>query len=147
MEKYSSFVAFDVGTKNIGIAISHNITNIVHPIGTFKIINGNPDWAKIKDFLNEFKYLKSIIVGFPLNMDGTEQLFTFKVRKFSNQLQNRFNYNIIFHDERLSTFEAKLFLINSGKSFKKLKKDEIDAQSAAIILESWMYQQKNKNNI
>ncbi|MCR3754824.1 MAG: ribonuclease H-like domain containing nuclease [Candidatus Westeberhardia cardiocondylae] len=139
MKKNVYFVAFDIGTKNIGIAISHYRIKIVHPIGVFKIFNGKPNWLIIQKFFNEWKFLK-IIIGLPLNMNGTEQPFTLQVRNFSHQIQNRFSYPIIFHDERLSTFEAKSRLKNNNFCF--IKKDNVDALSAAVILESWLYQQQ-----
>lgn len=81
-----------------------------------------------------------LVVGLPLNMDGSESDMSARARKFANRLHGRFGLPVELFDERLSSFEAKT-LVNSelpeaGKAFKKPA--TVDALAAALILESWL---------
>lgn len=80
-----------------------------------------------------------VIVGLPLNMDGTEQLVTVQARKFANRLHGRFGVQVQLQDERLTTVEARAHLFDRG-GYKALSKGKVDATSAVIILESWFEQ-------
>lgn len=77
-----------------------------------------------------------LVVGLPLNMDGTEQELTARARKFANRLHGRFGKPVELQDERLSTVEARADLFERG-GFRALNKGQVDATSAVIILESW----------
>lgn len=133
-------LSFDFGTKNIGVAIGQNITCTAHALNFIQVKKGIPDWKKIS-YLITYWMPKLIIVGYPLNMDGSKQNMTHKTIAFAKSLQKNYNIDVHLHDERLTTIEAKSILyINGG--YKKLKKNNIDALSAALILESWF--QTNK---
>jgi len=132
-------MGFDFGTKNIGVAIGHEIIGTATGLTTFKAQKGIPDWQQIGKLLQEWQP-DLAVVGLPLNMDGTEQSLTRKVRKFTNRLYGRFGIKVVLHDERLSTMEARayLFAING---YRALDKNRINAAAAACILESWLKQQ------
>ncbi|WP_343182500.1 Holliday junction resolvase RuvX [Buchnera aphidicola] len=135
-------LSFDFGTKNIGVAIGQNITYTANMLNNIKVKNGIPDWKKIS-YIIKLWLPQAIIVGYPLNMDGTRQNITKKTIIFSKELHQRYLMPVILHDERLTTTESKSILYNSG-GYKKLKKKYIDSLSAALILESWM--QQNHSN-
>lgn len=77
-----------------------------------------------------------MVVGLPLNMDGTNQPLTDRARKFANRLHGRFGVKVELQDERLSTVEARAGLFERG-GFRALNKGSIDSASAVIILESY----------
>ncbi|CAL4043563.1 Putative pre-16S rRNA nuclease [Buchnera aphidicola (Phyllaphis fagi)] len=129
-------LSFDFGTKNIGVAIGQKITLTATSLDAIKVKNGKPNWNQISALILYWKP-KLIIIGYPLNMDGTKQKITRKVKKFSQSLYKRFAIQIYFHDERLTTKEAKSYLFAQG-GYKNLKKDKIDSLSAVLILESWL---------
>lgn len=131
----STVIAFDFGTSSIGAAIGQDITKTARPLCAFKARDGKPNWQEIEKVLREWEpdYL---VVGLPLNMDGTEQELTQRARKFANRLHGRFGFQVQLQDERLSTVEAKSQLFVNG-GFRALKKSRVDASSAVIILESW----------
>ncbi|SBT61971.1 Putative Holliday junction resolvase [Plesiomonas shigelloides] len=131
-------MAFDFGTKSIGVAIGQEITATARPIASLKARDGIPDWEQLQKLLNEWKP-DLVVVGLPLNMDGTEQPVTACARKFANRLQGRFGQKVVLHDERLSTVEARSHLFASG-GFRALDKGRVDAASACVILESWFEQ-------
>ncbi|WP_343128162.1 Holliday junction resolvase RuvX [Buchnera aphidicola (Takecallis taiwana)] len=133
-------LSFDFGTKNIGVAIGQNITCTAHALNCIKVKNGIPDWNKIHHLIT-YWMPELIIVGYPLNMNGSQQKFTKKTITFAKLLKQRFLIDVKLHDERLTTIESKSILYMQG-GYKKLKKNNINALSAALILESWL--QKNK---
>ncbi|ATO34838.1 Putative Holliday junction resolvase YqgF [Dickeya dianthicola RNS04.9] len=132
-------LAFDFGTRSIGVAIGQEITGTARPLTSLKAQDGVPDWQKVEKLLNEW-LPALIIVGLPLNMDGTEQPLTARARKFAQRLHGRFGVKVDLHDERLSTVEARADLFERG-GFRALDKGSVDAASAVIILESWFEQQ------
>ncbi|WP_114196215.1 Holliday junction resolvase RuvX [Edaphovirga cremea] len=136
--KNRTIIAFDFGTKSIGAAIGQEITGTARPLTSFKAQEGSPDWQKVEKILKEWQP-DLVVVGLPLNMDGTEQPVTAQARKFANRLHGRFGVQIELHDERLSTVEARSHLFDRG-GFKALDKGSVDAASAVIILESWFDQ-------
>ncbi len=134
-----TLIAFDFGTKSIGVAIGQEVTGTARPLTAFKAQDGVPDWGKVEKMLNEWQP-DLIVVGLPLNMDGTEQPLTARARKFANRLHGRFGKPVELQDERLSTVEARADLFERG-GFRALDKGQVDATSAVIILESWFSRQ------
>jgi len=130
-----TLLAFDFGTKSIGVAVGQQLTGTARPLAAFKAQDGTPDWNKIEALLKEWQPDR-VVVGLPLNMDGTEQPLTARARKFANRLHGRFGVQVELHDERLSTVEARAELFERG-GFRALNKGSIDSLSAVIILESW----------
>ena len=131
-----SLMGFDFGTKSIGIATGQEITGSASPLTSLKANEGIPDWAQIEKLLKEWQP-DLLIVGLPLNMDGTEQEMTQRARKFGQRLHGRFGFQVEFKDERLTTTDAKARLFEQG-GYKALGKSRVDAVSAQLILESWM---------
>ena len=130
-----TMLSFDFGTKSIGVAIGQQLTGTARPLTALKANDGIPDWNKIEALLKEWQPDR-VVVGLPLNMDGSEQPLTVRARKFANRLHGRFGVQIELHDERLSTVEARAELFERG-GFRALSKGSVDSLSAVIILESW----------
>ena len=130
-----TIIAFDFGTRSIGVAVGQTLTGTASPLAAVKAQDGIPDWSVIDKLINEWQpdYL---VVGLPLNMDGSEQELTQRARKFANRLHGRLGKKVELQDERLSTTEARARLFEKG-GFKSLSKGRVDSQSAVIILESW----------
>ncbi|QJC32137.1 Holliday junction resolvase RuvX [Enterobacteriaceae endosymbiont of Donacia versicolorea] len=136
-----TLLAFDYGIKNIGVAVGQSIIGIAH---TLKFIknkkSGVINWEILYNLIDEWNP-KKIIVGLPLQMDGSQQYITILTKKFAYYIEKKFNINVELHDERLSTVEAKYLLFKYG-GWKILKKNNINSLSASIILQSWF--EKNK---
>ena len=133
-----TFLGFDFGTKSIGVAVGQRITGTARPLPALKAQDGKPDWNVIEKLLKEWQP-EAVIVGLPLNMDGTEQPLTARARNFANKIHGRFGVQIPLHDERLSTVEARAGLFEQG-GFRALNKGSVDSASAVIILESYFEQ-------
>lgn len=132
---FRTLLAFDFGTRSIGCAIGQELTGSARPLQSFKANEGIPDWQQIEKVLREWQP-DLVVVGLPLNMDGSEQPLTQLARKFANRLHGRFGVQIALHDECLSTVEARAHLFADG-GYRALEKGRVDAASAALILESW----------
>lgn len=131
----STILAFDYGLKSIGVAVGQRLTGTASTLKALKAQDGTPNWEQIEALLKEWRP-ELVVVGLPLNMDGSEQPFTARVHKFINRLHGRFGVKVIAHDERLTTVDARAELFSQG-GFKKLSKDAVDCYSAKLILESW----------
>ncbi|AJJ02621.1 putative Holliday junction resolvase [Yersinia pseudotuberculosis IP 32953] len=134
-----TIIAFDFGTKSIGVAIGQEVTGTARALTAFKAQDGTPDWQQVEKLLKEWQP-NLVVVGLPLNMDGTEQPLTARARRFANRLHGRFGVQIALQDERLSTVEARANLFDRG-GYRALDKGSVDAASAVIILESWFDEQ------
>lgn len=130
-----TLLSFDFGTKSIGVAVGQQLTGTARALTALKAQDGTPDWKLIEKLLKEWQP-DYVVVGLPLNMDGTEQELTARARKFANRLHGRFGVRVELQDERLSTVEARADLFERG-GFRALQKGQVDSQSAVIILEDW----------
>lgn len=133
-----TLLGFDYGLKNIGVAVGQELTQTANPLTVIKARDGTPNWNDIKTLLDEWQP-ELLIVGLPLNMDGSEQEMTVATRKFGNRLNGRFQIAVEWQDERLSTFEALEQLAINSKTQAK-KRGDVDRVSAQLILQSWLNQ-------
>ena len=127
-------MAFDFGTKNIGIAIGQDITKTASTFYSIRANDGLPDWVELDMIVKEWNP-NLFIVGDPLNMDGTRSKIQDSSDKFSTALSKRYDINIEKTDERLSSREAKERLENIQMGIKDSRNKH--SVSAQIILEDW----------
>ncbi|WP_258808336.1 Holliday junction resolvase RuvX [Pseudidiomarina sp. CB1] len=132
----SQLLGFDFGTHNIGVAVGQTITGTASPLPALKAKDGQPDWAKVAKMIAEWQP-QLLVVGLPLNMDGSEQPLTDLARKFANRLHGRFGLPVELQDERLTTVAAKEELFARG-GYRELSKDKIDSAAAQLILEDYL---------
>ena len=131
----STYLAFDFGTKSIGVAVGQTITGTAQPLAAIKATDGIPNWDTITALHAQWQPT-AMLVGLPLNMDGTEQEMTLRARKFGRRISARCKSQVFEVDERLTTTDAKARLFELG-GYKKLSKDKIDSVSACVIFEAW----------
>lgn len=131
-------LGFDFGLKKIGVAVGQRITQTATPLSILKAQNGTPNWESIKALISEWA-VDALIVGLPLNMDGTEQMITKRAKAFGNQLHKRFQLPVYFVDERLTTVAAKDFMHTHITSKERF--GPADSFSAKLIVESWLRSQ------
>ncbi|MDG6897471.1 crossover junction endodeoxyribonuclease RuvA [Actinobacillus delphinicola] len=128
-------LAFDFGTRSIGCAVGQSITGTAQSLPAFKAKDGIPNWQAIEQCLKNWQP-RVVIVGLPLNMDGTEQDLTLRAKKFAQRLHGRFGVEVILQDERLTTCDARAEIFERG-GYRALDKGKVDGISACLILESW----------
>lgn len=134
-----TLLGFDFGLKNIGVAVGQELTQTASPLTVIKARDGIPNWNEIQKLIEQWKP-QLLVVGLPLNMDGTEQTITNASRKFGNRLNGRFQIPVEWQDERLTTFEALEHLGIHSKLDAK-QRDDVDRISAQLILQSWLNEQ------
>lgn len=126
-------MGFDFGMKYIGVAVGQSITRSATPLTALLAKDGIPQWNEIQTLLDKWKP-EAIVVGIPLNMDGTEQPMTLAAKRFANRLKARFKLPVHPVDERLSSWEAMDRLTKENKKNVKL----LNATAAAILVEQWL---------
>ncbi|MBD8808358.1 MULTISPECIES: Holliday junction resolvase RuvX [Pseudomonas] len=130
-------LGFDFGTKQIGVAVGQAITGQARELCTLKAQNGIPDWEKVQALIKEWQP-DAIVVGLPLNMDGTRSNMSDLAEKFSRKLNGRFGVAVYTHDERLTTFEAKGERMARGGQKGSYRDNPVDAIAAALLLQGWL---------
>ncbi|WP_455365406.1 Holliday junction resolvase RuvX [Kaarinaea lacus] len=141
-----TILAFDFGTKRIGVAVGQELTKTATPLITLNYLSNNIDWDTINHLINEWRP-DAFVVGIPLNADGSEHAVSRAAKQFGNQLQARYNLSTYWMDERLTSAEAESMIAgnrNSGKRktmSRSKAKAEVDKTAAKLILESWFNQQ------
>lgn len=131
-----NYLAFDYGKRFIGVAIGQSVTKTARPLTTVLNKKNGPDWAKLQKLIQEWQP-DGLIIGIPLNMDGSEQWITQHARDFAKMLMEKFQLPVFEIDERLSTVEAKQNLFDAG-GYRSLSKEAVDAMAAKLILETWL---------
>lgn len=130
------FLGFDFGMRHIGYAIGQKSTRTATAGGTIPARAGIPDWQKLDLLLKKWQP-EALIIGWPLNMDGSVQPLIEHVEQFAKQLQQRYQLPIHFVDERLTTKEARDRLFTAG-GYKALTPSLVNGTAAQIILENWL---------
>ncbi len=130
-----TYLCFDFGLRRIGVAVGQDLTGTASALTTLPARDGKPDWDAVGRLIAEW-HPDAVVVGLPLNMDGTDHTLTHLARRFGNQLHGRYNLPAHFMDERLSSLEAEHLL--KGKAHHK---QDIDKLAAKVILESWLAEQ------
>lgn len=132
----NNYVGFDYGEKTIGIAVGNDSSRQAHPLSAIRVIRGQPEWDRIGKLIGEWRPV-ALIVGLPLNMDGTENPVTSQARKFGNRLNGRYNLPVHMVDERLTTRDARTELYNAGVTEKR-HKPVLDKLAAQAILQTYL---------
>lgn len=134
-----TLLAFDYGTKNIGVACGQTISGTSSSLAPLKAKDGIPDWSQVEKILGDWQP-DLVLVGLPLNMDDSESELSLRARKFANRLHGRFGVKVEMVDERLSSFEAKGEVMSRGGS-RDYKHHPVDSIAARLILQTWLEQQ------
>jgi putative Holliday junction resolvase len=131
-------LAFDYGTRRIGVASGDTLTRTARPLQTFEH-SGELPWTQFDRLVREFRPSR-LVVGLPCNMDGTPTTLTETTRQFARELQARYRLDTVMVDERLSSREAEGDLRearSSGRKARRLTRGDIDMAAARILLERW----------
>ncbi len=128
------YLALDLGDRRIGVAISDALGMIARPLEVFERRSRKEDFAYITSLIDSQR-AETLVVGLPLNMDGTEGRQANWVRDYISEFETVNQTPVVLWDERLTTEEAKDILLGQGKVPSK---DWIDAVAAAVILRSYL---------
>ncbi len=136
--------AFDVGDKRIGVAFSDPFGDYAVPSDTYFRTGDRLRDAKALAARAAARGVRTVVVGLPLNEDGSESVQSEKTRRFAALLEAE-GLAVVFEDERYTTRAARGDLNEMGVSVKKDKrKKQVDSIAAAYILESYLAKAKKK---
>lgn len=128
-------MAFDFGVRWIGVAVGQSMLGTGSPVARLKARDGIPQWPEIDALLEEWRPQR-LVVGLPLNMDGSESEMSLRARKFSRRLDNRFHGPVSLVDERLTSHAAKQGRLSRGDTLD-FAAAGVDGDAAVLILEDW----------
>lgn len=130
------YLGLDLGSKTLGIALSDITGKIASAYDTIRYNSYDELIIKLNEIINEFD-IKEVVLGYPLNMNGSESVRSIESKNFKEILENKFNIKIYLQDERLTTMEAEKILINNNTRRKQRKK-VIDKLAAVLILQTFL---------
>ncbi|MBI5561661.1 MAG: Holliday junction resolvase RuvX [Deltaproteobacteria bacterium] len=130
------FMGLDVGTKTIGVAVSDPMGLTAQPVETIRRISAEADAAEVLRMASG-RGVESIVVGMPVNMDGTEGTRAAATRRFMERLKEKTAVPVLAWDERLSTAAVTRVLIEGGISRAK-RKEAVDKLAASYILQGYL---------
>ncbi len=129
-------LGFDFGECRIGVAVGQTITGTATPLLTLTAHHGQPDWQQVSALLEEWQPVV-LVVGLPLQLDGSPSAISEAAQRFARRLQGRYNRPVQMMDERLSSQEAQLARSQRGK---RGKNQALDPLAAQIIVQNWLEQ-------
>lgn len=138
--KLKSFIGIDYGLSRIGVATGQVFSASASILSTIHNHNGLTNWAALDQIIDEWRP-DALVLGLPLNPDGSCSEFALKVQRFAEELAQRYQLPIIFQDEQLSSRQAENILQQQralGQNKRRIKKTDIDKLAAAIILQRYL---------
>jgi putative pre-16S rRNA nuclease len=126
-------LGLDVGTKTIGMALSDATRSVATPFDTIRRSKFTADAKTIREVV-EKNQVGALVIGFPLNLDGSEGPRAQSTRAFARNLAAHVTVPMVFWDERLSTAAVERHLIEADAS-RKRRAEVIDRMAAAYILQ------------
>ena len=136
-------MAFDYGTRQIGVAVGQTLTGSAEPLTNLRARDAVPDWDQLARLIREWEP-NVLVVGLPLNMDGSASDMSERAARFARRLNGRFQLPVETVDERLSTFEAKQHLKDQGRTPSSYRDDPVDSLAAALLLQTWLSSQSKE---
>ena len=129
-------LGLDPGSKTIGVAVSDSALKVASPLETIKRGKFADDAARLAVLCREYR-IGGLVIGLPMNMDGSEGPRCQSVRQLARNLVEKagFTQPIAFWDERLSTAAVERFLVDEADMTRKRRGEVVDRMAAAYILQ------------
>ena len=132
-------LALDFGVKKMGMALGNSLSADARPFDILAMNNGQLDCDNLLGIIKQWQ-IDVVVVGFPLNMDGTVSLLSNRASKFSRRLAHRLAENhlpvqVYMYDERLSSYEARAMAWERG--WIKHEREPIDDVSACLLIDGY----------
>lgn len=136
MTKQSQQVlGFDFGTTRIGVASGQSLIQSTSELSPVRAKDGVPNWQQLDSIISLWQP-DILVVGIPINMDGSISEMSRRARRFANKIQDKYQLPCFIIDERLSTREAKSIHFARGGS-TNFRQESVDGIAAQLILQSW----------
>ncbi len=135
-------VAFDVGERRIGVAVSDASCTLARPLGTLHVSGlgtgaVNTAANEVARLATEDDGVSGVVVGLPRRLDGSPNEMTPRVERFARDLAASTQLPVTLQDERLSSHEAESRLGQREKDWR-VRKKRLDAAAAAVILQDYL---------
>lgn len=124
-------LGFDYGQRRIGVAVGQTVTATATALLTLAARDGQPDWDAVTALIEQWQPA-ALVVGLPLQLDGTEGKLSQEARRFARRLEGRYNRPVHLMDERLSSRTAQ-----QGRA-RHEPRQGLDALAAQVILQDWL---------
>jgi putative Holliday junction resolvase len=133
-----TLLAFDFGVRRIGVALGNTLTGTARALEVFDSTPEVQRFTHIEGLIRTWQPQR-LVVGRPLNEDGSESDTTRRAQRFCNQLRGRFSLPVEMVDERFSSREAQAIIEDRAQSMPRSRRPrEDDAVAAAVILEQYL---------
>ncbi|MHB9133101.1 MAG: Holliday junction resolvase RuvX [Armatimonadota bacterium] len=129
-------LGLDVSERRIGLAIAEQYLAAPQPLFTYQRVTRAQDLARCVDWVTRYK-IGGVVIGLPVNMDGTHGPRVLWMRRFARELQARIPVPVLLQDERLTTVEAEELLLARGLGWQA-REEQVDAVAAALILQRFL---------
>ncbi len=127
----------DYGRRRIGLAISDEMGMTARPLGTLTRTNRPNDLRRLRELARKHG-VRRIVVGHPLNLDGTASEMTAEAERFAARVEKHLGLPVVLMDERLSSWEAGQMLMEMPKRSSRKRARTVDETAAAVILRDFL---------
>ena len=124
-------LGFDYGRRRIGVAVGQTVTGTATALATLAAREGQPDWDAVTALIEQWQP-SALVVGLPLQLDGTEGESSQQARRFARRLEGRYKRPVHLMDERLSSRTAE------QHRSRQDPRQGLDALAAQVILQDWL---------
>lgn len=138
MAATGTVLAFDFGTKRIGVAVGESLLGLAHPLAGIAEEATEPRFAAIARIIDEWKP-RHLVVGLPLATDGAHHEPTRRAQRFARQLEGRFGLPVSLVDERYTSVEAEAEMRDAG-AHKAIREKRVDSAAAQLILQQYFHE-------
>ncbi len=138
MASQGRVIALDVGDVRIGVAVCDPLGMIAQPVEVYRRVGYGPDCKYVLSLCQRYE-TRQVLIGLPLNMDGSQGAQAEKAQAFGQVLENA-GLTIFYQDERMTTVTAERALID-GHMRREERRQTVDKVAAAVILEQWLTRQ------
>lgn len=138
MADAGTVLAFDFGTKRIGVAVGESMIGLAHPLAQIVGEETEPRFAAIAKVIAEWQP-RRLVVGLPLTEEGASQESTRRAQRFARQLEGRFGLPVSFVDERYSSVDAEAGMREAGAR-KAINEKRVDSAAAQLILQQYFHE-------
>ena len=128
----ATVLAFDFGTRRVGVAVGNTLVRVAHPLATIDEEASAPRFDAIAALVAQWQP-QLLVVGVPLHADGTEHAMTVQARRFARRLHGRFGRPVVEIDERYTTQAAQSDVRGDGRAGRASR----DAVAAQLILQAY----------
>jgi len=137
-------MALDFGMSQIGVAVGNRPLGTTQSLPVVRARDGRPEWPALEALISDWAP-DLVLVGDPLNMDGSPSPMGERAAKFARQLSGRLGLAVDMVDERLTSFEAKAISREQGHR-GDYRKQPVDSLAAELILKSWLAEQGTRSD-